>query len=376
MHLVLSQQVGTVCLHVLSCCTLEVQILCLLVAPVIGSYETKEMIPQTTAWYWISNSEEEMPNTLHQLCRCPDVWLTFVVRHKNLEPSICLCKQHQHFHGGTLAQGELHGCSQYCLGGHPTSSGSGLAGTGPIGGQGLLGVSKSVEYMRGCMQQCPAKMPLLWHCHCCLVNHPCTENCMFLYKMVDRHFLFLPHASQLQAICARYTLGTLYGIAPKALGRFCGNSDVGAWGVYEQLFWIPVYMRIWILQLCNLHCKYRIILFTLYYNYLQYMSQVTYGNPQTSVVIRRRFPWKSVRKFVDCLWRAHGIVFWDLWNHLSGSAESSFGNPQNCLSGARGFVLWESSKQSLGDCRLLSPRVTKKSVQDQNRSGRTNYGRQ
>ena len=43
-------------------------------------------------------------------------------------------------------------------------------------------------------------------------------------------------------------------------------------------------------------------------------------------------------------------------NCLSGSAESSFGNPRNSHSGARGFVLWESSKRSLGDCRLLSLR--------------------
>ena len=42
-------------------------------------------------------------------------------------------------------------------------------------------------------------------------------------------------------------------------------------------------------------------------------------------------------------------------NRRSGSAESSFGNSRNCLSGAHGFVLWESSKQSLGDRRLSSP---------------------
>ena len=41
-------------------------------------------------------------------------------------------------------------------------------------------------------------------------------------------------------------------------------------------------------------------------------------------------------------------------NRLSGSTELSFGNPRNCLSGVRGFVLWESSKLSLGDCRLSS----------------------
>ena len=43
-------------------------------------------------------------------------------------------------------------------------------------------------------------------------------------------------------------------------------------------------------------------------------------------------------------------------NRLSGSAESPFGTPQNCLSGTHGFVLWESSERSLGDGKLLSPR--------------------
>ena len=43
-------------------------------------------------------------------------------------------------------------------------------------------------------------------------------------------------------------------------------------------------------------------------------------------------------------------------NCFSGSTELYFGNPWNCLSGAHRFVLWESSKRSLGDHRLSSLR--------------------
>ena len=42
-------------------------------------------------------------------------------------------------------------------------------------------------------------------------------------------------------------------------------------------------------------------------------------------------------------------------NRLSKSVELSFGSLWNCLSGARGFVLWEPSERSLEDCRLSSP---------------------
>ena len=52
----------------------------------------------------------------------------------------------------------------------------------------------------------------------------------------------------------------------------------------------------------------------------------------------------------------HGSSVGSPRDRLLGSAESFFGNPRNCLSGARGFALWESSKRSLGDRRLSSPR--------------------
>ena len=89
-----------------------------------------------------------------------------------------------------------------------------------------------------------------------------------------------------------------------------------------------------------------------------YMSLITYWNPQISAVIERGLPWKSVRKFVDFMKvcaEIRGLSVANLRNHLSGSTELSFGNPHNCLLGACRFVLWEFSKQSLGDCRLSSP---------------------
>ena len=79
-----------------------------------------------------------------------------------------------------------------------------------------------------------------------------------------------------------------------------------------------------------------------------------------------RFPWKSVQKVaisVKVCAESRGssvagrrIIFRDPRNRLLGSAELSVGNPRNCLSGALGFVLWESSKRSLGDRRLSSLR--------------------
>ena len=86
---------------------------------------------------------------------------------------------------------------------------------------------------------------------------------------------------------------------------------------------------------------------TYWYSFIWYMSQVTYGNPPTSAVIHRRFLWKSVQKFVDCLWRAHGIIFWDPQNRLSGvhrivfwaPADSSYGSPPNDLWETAGYRL-------------------------------------
>ena len=49
-------------------------------------------------------------------------------------------KANQHIDGGSLPV-ELA----------PTFLGCVLAGTGPMGGQGLLGISETVEYMRGCI---------------------------------------------------------------------------------------------------------------------------------------------------------------------------------------------------------------------------------
>ena len=75
--------------------------------------------------------------------------------------------------------------------------------------------------------------------------------------------------------------------------------------------------------------------------YVQYMSQVPYENQTPSAVIHCEFLWKSVRKFAYCLWQACGIVFLD---------------PRHCLLFACWFILRKSSKRSLGDRRLLSPR--------------------
>ena len=81
-------------------------------------------------------------------------------------------------------------------------------------------------------------------------------------------------------------------------------------------------------------------------------------------------PWKSVRKFADCLWWARGIVFWYPRNRLSGicgivfqaptdsscGSQTIFGRPQviesaKSFSGVSKIVLW-NCKSCINCCAI------------------------